>query len=155
MSSLSLQNMEIQRHTIHTKISLHSFMHKNTHMIKAYFVFHGVAIVWSASVCAHARMAVVHANPHVVSSSWQRPICLNFHRTAAGSRSVRAHGDSNASPSGCKKQVRYLDVCHVTPQPQDQGWKNEVVPHTLVKLHFLYFETECRKAEWWLCLQSF
>lgn len=70
---------------------------------------------WSVTVNAHACMAVVHRNPHVVSPSCQGAICLHYHHTAGGGRSFGAHGSSDASLSRYKTQPHRLNVFHVGP----------------------------------------
>lgn len=70
---------------------------------------------WSVTVNAHAYMAVVHRNPHVVSPSCQGAICLHYHHTAGGGRSFGAHGSSDASLSRYKTQPHRLNVFHVGP----------------------------------------
>lgn len=90
----------------------------NTYTMKAFFFASlpgGDYIFLSVAVYAHARMAVVHCNPHVVSPWCQEPICLHYHHTARGSRSVGARGDCNASLSHKKTPLHCLDICHVIP----------------------------------------
>lgn len=108
------------------------------------------SIFWSVNVYAHTCMLVAHCNPHVVSPSCQGPICLHYHHTARGSRSVRAHGKSNAPLSGYKKQIHYLDVCHVTsPQDQEHYKGKKSLNKTAFPERRIY-----RAVKWGMCLWS-
>lgn len=81
----------------------------------------------SLPASAHACVAAPRCNPRVVSPSCQGPICLHYHHTAGGNRSVGARGNGNASlsPNNKKKnktqQLRCPDVCHVNTTRAGDG----------------------------------
>lgn len=85
-------------------------------------------------LCMHTHawlLCTVHCNPHVVSPSCQGPICLHYHHTAGGSRSVGAHGKGNASLSPYKKQLHCLDVFHVTPTQDKRYYEGKSALHLI------------------------
>lgn len=72
---------------------------------KAYFVlFTELSIYCGLWVCMHTHVYLWQTVIPVCFYLHARgPICLHYHHTAGGSRSVRVHGNSNASLSGLKK----------------------------------------------------
>lgn len=142
------QSMQFKRHTSHTGIPHPPFTHTNAHNKDLFCLIPWRLVYFGLWVCMHA-----HCNPHVFSPSCQGPICLHYHHTAGGSRSVRTRGNSNASLSWYKNNFTTWTFV-ISPHHRTGDVKREIVLRTAMKLRFWYFQKDGWKLEWWLCLQS-